>query len=462
MRKGTTRRDFLKQSAMLGVSVGFWVGTESDLLAQAQPKSALDKLNFACIGVGGKGTSDTEQAARFGNIVAICDIDDRPLEKMAARFPEARKYHDFRKMLDELANKIDAVVISTPDHTHAVAAVMAMRLGKHVYCQKPLTHNVYEARLLRETARKNKVCTQMGNQGTASATLRRGVEIIRAGVIGPVREVHVWTNRPIWPQAPQVMARPEPEPVPAHVQWDLFLGPAPERPYSSAYHPFRWRGWWDFGTGALGDMGCHTANLPFMALKLKYPISVEAQAGDVNPETYPSWAHVVWEFPAREGMPPVIFHWYEGKREGKVLRPPQELLQRVLASGVKDISSSGCIMVGDKGLLYSPSDYGGDWRLIPQELQAEANKVPQSLPRNQDGGDTGMKAELVMAIRENKPEIAMSNFDYAGPLTEFILLGNVAIKAGTKLQWDGENFKVTNNSEANKYLRREYRKGWEI
>ncbi len=462
MRKGTTRRDFLKQSAVLGVTVGFWVGTESDLLAQAKPKSALDKLNFACIGVGGKGTDDTEQAARFGNIVAICDIDDRPLEKMAARFPEAKKYHDFRKMLEELANKIDAVVISTPDHTHAVAAVMAMRLGKHVYCQKPLTHNVYEARLLRETARKNKVCTQMGNQGTASAGLRRGVEIIRAGVIGPVREVHVWTNRPVWPQAPRVMSRPNPEPVPAHVQWDLFLGPAPERPYSSAYHPFRWRGWWDFGTGALGDMGCHTANLPFMALKLKYPISVEAQAGDVNPETYPSWAHVVWEFPAREGMPPVTFHWYEGRREGRVLRPPQELLQRVLASGVKEISFSGCIMVGDKGLLYSPSDYGGNWRLIPQELQAEANKVPQTLPRNKDGGDTGMKAELVMAIRENKPEIAMSNFDYAGPLTEFILLGNVAIKAGTKLQWDGENFKITNNSEANKYLRREYRKGWEI
>lgn len=462
MRRRTSRRDFLKQSVMFGASVGFWIGTERDLLAQAQPKSALDKIHFACIGVGGKGTSDTEQAARFGNIVAICDIDDRPLDKMAGRFPEARKYHDFRKMLEELANKIDAVVISTPDHTHAVAAVMAMRLGKHVYCQKPLTHNVYEARLLRETARKNKVCTQMGNQGTASPGLRRGVEVIRAGVLGPVREVHVWTNRPVWPQAPQITSRPKPEPVPQHVKWDLFLGPAPERPYSSAYHPFRWRGWWDFGTGALGDMGCHTANLPFMALKLRYPVSVEAQAGDVNPETYPSWAHVVWEFPARENMPAVTFHWYEGRREGQLVRPPKELLQRVLDSGVKQISASGCIMVGEKGLLYSPSDYGGDWRLIPQELQAEAEKVPQTLPRNKNGDDVGMKAELVMAIRENKPEIALSNFDYAGPLTEFILLGNVAIKAGTKLQWDGENFKITNNSEANRYLRREYRKGWEI
>src|SRR6516225_8862688 len=240
-------------------------------------------------------------------------------------------------MFEELGKGIDAITVSTPDHTHAPASIMAMKLGKHVYCQKPLTHSVFEARLMRETATAQKVATQMGNQGTAENGLRQACEVIRSGAIGPVREAHVWTNRPVWPQAPQIMARPkESQPVPKYLHWDQWLGTAPERPYHhgtdyankrGTYHDFNWRGWWDFGTGALGDMACHTANMAFLALKLGYPTSVFAECGDLNPETFPSWATVNLEFPARGDMPPVKFFWYEGKRGGKKNLPPIELLK---------------------------------------------------------------------------------------------------------------------------------------
>ena len=240
-----------------------------------------EELSIACIGVGGKGRSDTEHASHNGRVVAICDIDTKRLNSMGERLKDAKKYADFRELLHELGPRLDAVVVSTPDHTHAAAAVAAMRMGKHVYCQKPLAHSVYEARLMRETARKEKVCTQMGNQGTAAPGFRRGVELVRAGAIGEVKEVHVWTNRPFkyWKQAPDIVARPRPEPIPAHVHWDLFLGPAAERPYTHVYHPHDWRGWWDFGTGSLGDMACHTTNLPFMALQLGLPTRVSAKSG---------------------------------------------------------------------------------------------------------------------------------------------------------------------------------------
>jgi predicted dehydrogenase len=449
MRDKTNRRDFLKQTGLAGL--GFWAAGG---IALADSKSPNEKINIACVGVGGKGSSDTDQAAQFGNIVALCDIDDNQLNAKAKRFPNAKKYNDFRKMLEEMDKQIDAVTVSTPDHTHAPASVMAMKMKKHVYCQKPLTHDVYEARMMKEIANKNKVATQMGNQGTAENGLRRAVEIIQAGGIGAVSEAHVWTNRPIWPQAPKVTARPkETPPVPEHVHWDLFLGPAPERPYSPAYHPFAWRGWWDFGTGALGDMACHTANMPFMALKLQYPTSISAESGKINNETYPEWATVTWEFPARGDMPPVKMFWYEGHKDGVLNLPAPELLKGNKAPG------SGALLVGTKGTLYSPDDYGAAFMLLPKENFQGYKGPSETLPRNNQG-DSGMKREWVAAIKGGPP--AMSNFDYASLLAETVLLGNVAIRLGKKLEWDGPGLKVTNCPEAAQYIRREYRKGWEI
>lgn len=453
MARRVNRRQFLQSTTLAGA--GVWLGTP---LLNAADKSPNEKLNIAGIGVGGKGSSDIDQAGAIGNVVALCDIDDNPLGKKAEKFPQAKTYHDFRKMLEEMDKQIDAVVISTPDHTHAVAAAMAMKMKKHVYVQKPLTHTVYEARFLRELAKKQGVCSQMGNQGTAGNSLREAAEIVQAGGLGKVTEVYVWTNRPIWPQSPGTKTRPQDTPpVPKNVHWDLFLGPAQERPYHSAYHPFKWRGWWDFGTGALGDMACHTANLPFMALRLGYPSSVSAECEPVNPETFPGWARITFDFPARGDMPPVKFVWHEGRKDGMLVHPPQEILAKVLKEGEK-LPGSGSIMVGDKGIAYSPDDYGGTIRFLP-----EKPKAPEpTLPRN-GKGDSGMKEEWVAAIKANKPSIAMSNFDYAAMLTETILLGNVAMRVqGEKLQWDGPNLKFTNNADANKFLHVEYRKGWTL
>lgn len=461
MSRRTNRRRFLQETALAGA--GFWVA--GGLSRADESKSPNEKLNIACIGVGGKGSGDTDQAGHVGNVVALCDADDDPLNSKAKNFPKAKKYNDFRKMLEEMGSQIDAVTVSTPDHTHAPAAAMALRMGKHVYCQKPLTHTVKEARVLRELAAQKKLATQMGNQGTAENGLRRAVEIIRAGIIGPVREVHVWTNRPIWPQAPGVTERPkDTPPVPQHVHWDVFLGPAPYRPYNPAYHPFKWRGWWDFGTGALGDMGCHTANMAFMALKLGYPTSVQAENGPINPETYPGWATVTLQFPARGDMPPVKLVWYEGQREsqvdGKKERrknlPPKDLFHGENPPG------SGSLLVGDEGILYSPDDYGASYKLLGKKSNRQESDIPKTLPRN-GRGDQGMKEEWVRAIKEGKPEIALSNFNYAGMLTEAILLGNVAMRAGgNKLEWDGPGMRFLNAPEANAFLHYEYRKGWSL
>lgn len=438
----TTRRQFLHYVAATGV--GYWAGTS----LAPRALSANDKLNVAFIGAGGQGGSNLNNIARLGeNIVALCDVDEERARDAFNRFPQAKKYNDFRKMLEEMGKSIDAVVVSTPDHTHAVAAVTAMKMGKHVYCEKPLTHSVYEARVMRETAARMKVATQMGNQGTSFEGLRRGVEAVQDGIVGPIREVHVWTNRPIWPQG---IDRPkDTPPVPATLHWDLWLGPAPERPYHPAYVPFRWRGWWDFGTGALGDMGCHTANLPYMALKLTAPVAIEAEASAFNNETYPTWAIVRYEFPERNGMPPVRLTWYEGSRNGKRVLPPNELFQ-----GQK-VSDSGCLMVGERGTLFSPDDYGARIFLLKdghsQELTGPLKKLPRS---------PGHHAEWVQACKGGPK--AMSNFDYAGPLTEFILLGNVAIRAKMRLEWDAENLKVKNCPDAEAYVRREYRRGWTL
>jgi predicted dehydrogenase len=473
MSRGTDRRDFLKKTALAGV--GYWVA-ERSALASTSPN---ERLNIACIGVGGKGSSDADQAANHGNIVALCDVDDNPLNGKSEKFSQAKKFNDYRKMLQEMDKQIDAVTVSTADHSHAPASLMAMKMGKHVYCQKPLTHTVQEARMMRETAQKQRVATQMGNQGTAENGLRRAVEIIQAGVLGQVKEVHVWTNRPIWPQGADgilkcgaartaalgalrgKMVEFKPATPPNHVHWDLFLGPAPERPYDPCYHPFAWRGWWDFGTGALGDMACHTANMAFMALRLGYPTSVTAEAvDDLNPETCPTGARVVFQFPEREGMAPVKFIWYEGiDRNRKRYLPQPDLFHG------QSVADSGSLLVGDKAILYSPNDYGAAYVYLgkdAKDVEEAAKKVPETLPRN-GKSDDGMKAEWVQAIKEGKPSIAMSNFNYAGMLTETILLGNVAMRfPGKSLDWDGPNLKITNIADANQFLHYEYRKGWEV
>jgi predicted dehydrogenase len=324
---------------------------------------------------------------------------------------------------------------------------MAMRLGKHCYTEKPLTHSVWEARQMTLVARRHRVATQMGNQGTSNATLRQSVEIVRSGAIGEVREVHVWTNRPIWPQ--NINRPAETPPVPATLSWDLWLGPAPERPYHNAYVPFAWRGWWDFGTGALGDMACHTMNLPYMALRLGAPTAVSADvAHRVNNETAPMGCTVTYEFPARENMPHCRLYWYERRL------PPRELFLDALQPN-QNPSGSGILMVGSRGTLYSDSDYGGSRRLLPTADFANYQPPEPTLPRS-----PGHHAEWLRACKGGPP--AMSNFDYAGPFTEVVLLGNVAIRTGQRLLWDSENLRVTNSTAAAPYVRREYRRGWEL
>jgi predicted dehydrogenase len=458
MPNRTNRRQFLRTTSAAGLGLAASPG-----FANAWARSPNDRLRFACVGVGGKGSSDTDHAAALGEIVALCDIDAKRLGAKAEKHSDAKTYHDFRKLLEEMAPKIDAVVVSTPDHTHAPAALMAMRLGKPVYCQKPLTHSPYEARLMRETAAERKVATQMGNQGTSHPGFRSGIELIRSGVIGPIREVHVWTNRPFkyWKQAPDIVSRPEPEPVPEHVAWELFLGPAPERPYNHIYHPHDWRGWWDFGTGALGDMGCHTANLPFMALRLGLPTRVSAESGEVNPETYSAWATITYEFPARGDLPPVKLTWYEGARDGKRHLPSPDLFHG------KKPTDSGSLLVGEKGSIFSPSDYGGEQVLLgveseekPSEPESERKREPESEKKRPADPDPAHKAEWVRAIREGDPKIAWSNFDYAGTLTEALLLGNVAVRVGRPIEYDAASGRVTNLSEADRFVRPAFREGW--
>jgi predicted dehydrogenase len=410
----------------------------------------VDRVNVGVIGVGGRGAVNLAGVAAVDgvNIVALCDVDEEALAKAAAKFPKAAIEHDFRKLLER--KEVEAVVISTPDHTHAPAAALALRQGKHVYVEKPLTHSVYEARVLTELAAQSRCATQMGNQHHSSETYRRAVEWVQAGVIGPVRQVHAWTNRPIWPQG---IDRPaETPPVPRHVHWDLWLGPAPERPYHPAYHPFRWRGWWDFGTGALGDMGCHILDPIVWALHLSAPTEVEAESSGLHPETAPKWSVIRWTFPARrlqgrpspqDQLPPVQLTWYDG---GKL--PPKDLFE-----GVK-IPGNGSLLIGDKGKLLLPHG-GGPLQLLPQAQFAGFQAPAPFLPRS-----PGHYREWIEACKGGKP--AGSHFGYAGPLTEIVLLGNVALRTGRKILWDSAALKALHCPEADRFLRREYRKGWTL
>jgi predicted dehydrogenase len=463
-RRRTSRRTFI-QGAAAAAGAGYWIANQRTF---AQSKSPNGKVNVAWIGVSGKGSSDCDQVGQVGQVIAICDVDENNLAQKAEKFPDAEQFTDYRELIEKLGDKVDAVGVSTPDHNHYAAAMLAMKAGKHVYVQKPLTYSVWEARQLREQAAKRKLKTQMGNQGSCADGLRKGVEHIQAGVIGDVKEIHVWTNRPVWPQAPKVVQRPPAMDPPKNLHWDLWLGPAPERPYAEyeegnrgskgAYHMFNWRGWWDFGTGALGDMACHTANLAYYATKLKYPSSVVAEAGDLNPETYPAWASIQWEFPG------VKFFWYEGRKDGKLVQPPREMFDGVtFDEGKNKFPNSGALVVGSKGKLFQDDDYGGSWRLLPEKAFKDVKAPEQTLPRHEGKDrDLAMKKEWIAAIKGEAGE-AFSNFGYAGLLTEAMLLGNIAIKnAGKKLAWDGEAMKFTNSPEANALLRRTPRSGWDV
>jgi predicted dehydrogenase len=434
----TNRRQFLQTTAVAGI--GYWVAGG---VGAQESKSSNERIAMASIGIGGKGSSDTSDAANSGDLVAICDVDENTLKAGAKRYPKAKTYTDFRKMLDEMGKSIDAVTVSTADHCHAAAALMAMRMGKHCFCQKPLTHTIYEARLMAKVAAEKKVATQMGNQGTADNTLRRAAAVIKSGVLGTVKEVHIWSNRPVWPQGGP---RAKSIACPSHIKWNEWLGPAPARPYADGYHPFAWRGWWDYGTGALGDMACHTVNMPYMALNLRDPIAVQAECAGHNGDSYPKWSIITFDFPALGDRPAVKLFWYDG---GK--RPDEKLIEG------KEMSASGSLTIGDKAKLYSPGDYAeGELALLGGGEIPEV-KWPES---------PGHFEEWIRAIKGGEP--AMSNFPtYSGGLTETILLGNLAVWVaatgkGEKVEWDAKNMKSTNVAGLETIIKPLFRPGYTL
>ena len=380
------------------------------------------------------------------NIVALCDVDWARAADTFKKFPDARRYRDYREMLKK-EKSIDAVMIATPDHVHAPAAIMAMRLGKHAYVEKPMAHTIYEARLMAKVARENKVVTQMGNNGHAGEGLRLTYEYIHAGAIGAIREVHAWSDRPMgwWPQG---VKRPtDVQRVPETLDWDGWLGPAPSRPYHNAYVPFKWRGWWDFGCGAMGDMAVHNVDPAFFCLKLGYPTAVEAETSGVNEETYPVWQILTYYFAARGDMPGVTLTWYDG---GKLPPRPAELGEG------KKLDGNGILFVGERGKILCGGWSGGP-ALLPEKLGKEFPKPAPTLPRS-----IGHRQEWIKACKDKDPKGALAGFEYSGPFTEALLTGNLAVKLGKKIEWDGERMKATNASEADILVNKRYQKGWEI
>ena len=463
-----SRRDFVGGAA--ACFAGFTI-VPRYVLGGAGNTSPSGKINLAFIGTGGQGIVNLKQLLDFPEIrvIAVCDVNEtsdysefyfggtagrEPARQIAEQsyakqqpsgtYKGVDTYTDFRTMLQERKD-IDAVLVATPDHVHAVASMAAMKMGKHVYCEKPLTNTVYEARKLGEAAREYKVATQMGNQGQASEGTRLMCEWIWDGAIGSVREVLAWTDRAggRWPQGVERPA--ETPPVPKTLNWDMWLGLAPYRAYNPIYMPFRWRGWCDFGTGALGDMGCHVLDPVFRALKLGHPTTVSAECTAFNRDSYPTASTIYYEFPARGDMPPVKLTWYDG---GRLPQRPEEL------EAGRKMPASGTIFVGDKGKIIS-DEYSGAPRIIPETKMKAYEVPPKTLPRS-----IGHHNEWVEACKGGKQ--AGSNFEFASLMTQVVLLGNVALRAGKKLSWDGANMKVTNVPEANEYLHRPYREGWTL
>ena len=465
MTKGSNRREFVKSTAALGA--GAWVAGGISIKPSI---SALEEIRFGCIGVGGKGASDSTDAGNHGKVVAMCDIDDNTLNKKKQEFKDAATYNDFRKMFDEMGDKIDAVTVSTPDHSHAVAALQALRANKAVYCQKPLTHSIEEARMLGDAAKKSGVVTQMGNQGTALSNLRESAALIRNGVVGDVKEVHVWTNRPVWPQRFGLKVKEGTPPKTVH--WKEWSGPAKTRPYSAEIHPFKWRGFRDFGTGALGDMACHTLNMSYMALDLKFPTSVEAVSEKHDGNCYPASSKIVFEFPALDGRPALKMIWYDGGE-----KPSDELMADLPKQqrGKKERHfTSAALIVGDKGKFYSPGDYGGEPRATGLIVDGEFTRQ-RSITNPADGAtpyekfknieyvkSPGHFTEFAQAIKgEGK---TVSEFvEYSGPLTETILLGNLAVWSGKRIDWNAKTMVAANADEATqKMVRHDYQNGYTI
>ena len=448
-----SRRDFL--SATAATAFSFTIVPRHVLGGPGQTPPS-ERLNVAGIGAGGMGGGDIATFSKLGaNFVALCDVDETRAAGTFHAHPQARRYKDFREMLDKEAKNIDAVTVGTPDHVHAVASMAAIKAGKHVYCQKPLTHTLYECRELTKAAHAAGVVTSMGNQGHASEGSRLTNEWIQAGVIGEVREVHVWSDRAgkLWKQG---IGRPtDTPPVPSTLDWNLWLGPIRERAYSPAYAPVGWRGWWDFGTGALGDMGCHIIDHPVWALNLGAPTSVEARTtldgtllekNQLNFETYPVAAIITYEFPARGNLPPVRMTWYDG---GLMPPTPAEM-----SSGQR-LPDNGVLYVGSKGKMFHGS-HGGMPQLLPGKLLEEAKAVPKTMVRS-----PGHYEEWVLACKGGKRPVA--NFDYSGPMTETVLLGVLSLRSpGTRLEWDSDNLTVKNAPDLNQYVHTEYRKGWSL
>jgi len=428
----STRRQFLHTTAALSALAaggGVWSSR-----AIADSKSPSEKLNIGAIGTANKATSNIGPM-KNENLAAICDIDDNYMNRLAQQYPKAQKYNDFRKLLEQ--KDLDAVIVSTADHTHAVASMGAIKLGKHVYCEKPLTHSVWESRMVAEAAKKYKVATQMGTQIHAGDNYRRVVELVQSGAIGPVHEVHVWCNK-TWSGGERPKDTP---PIPSHIHWDLWLGPAPERPYHNTYLPANWRRWWDFGGGTLNDMACHYMDLPFWALELRHPTTVQTEGPPVHPETTPPWCVVTYEFPARGKNPACTLTWTDGSR--KAAAHEKYNLPKW---------GDGVLFVGAKGQLLA--NYGS-YKLLPESDFAGFTPPPQTIPKS-----VGHHQEWINACKTGSPTTC--NFDYGGSLSEAVILGNVAYRSGKKLEWDAEKLEAKNCPEAAQYVRREYRSGWTL
>ena len=434
---GASRRDFIKTTAAAGAAgLGFWVAGGIAAKASTSPNG---KLQVAGCGVNGKGLSDVRNASRFGKIYAVCDVDRKFLDQSARIYKTEHKFTDFREMLDRMGDKIDVVTVSTPDHCHAVIASKAMKMGKHVYCQKPLTKSIWEARELQRIAKETGVVTQMGNQYTSFTPMRKAAYQIKAGQVGTVKEVHVWTNRPVW------------------LQGEAWLGPAAYRPYGEGYHTFKWRGWWDFGTGALGDMACHTCNLPFMALNMRDAVTAEAESSGHNGDSYPAKSKIKFEFPALDGRAAFTLYWYDGTN-----LPPKDLYAKFIEGTTADgqpkkLNPSGCIIVGDKATLYAAGDYANEGI----ELSTKDPWLEVDYPKPVAEEDLGHMQEFFAGIndRSKKP---MSNIDdYGGQLTETILLGNLAVWKPGKVTWDAKTLTPSDPSLV-KIVKPEFRYGYEL
>lgn len=427
---------------------------ESALPPPPKPRESFKNVRVAFIGTGGMGGSHVKDAHELGvTCAALCDVDSNEFKKAKELFPDAPTFSDYREMFDKHAKNIDAVMIGVPDHHHYPATILAMKAGKHVYTQKPLTHTPWEARQLGEAARTYKVATQMGNQGHAGVGWRRVVEWIRSGALGDIKEVHTWTDRPIWPQG---VERPEgQDTVPGNLNWDAWLGPAPARPYKNdTYHRFKWRGWWDFGCGALGDMACHTMDGMFWAMNPGHCEYVEPMAmTPMNNETFPKSSVVKWHFGRGAGRPAFDAYWYDG-----ALLPPAPPTMEV----DKRTKGTGNLFIGTKRTLLVQGDYGESCLLIP-EAERKAYKAAHGDPKQLIQRSPGHIEEWLMACSGDQPiDFPKSNFSYSAPMSETLLLGNIAMRMGRRLDWDGKNMRFTNVPDANKYVTKEYREGWKF